>query len=453
MVASESCIYAFPCRNHHLLCIPWPACKSKPLKIWSRLWLGHVLLSFLSRRWFLRFWEEKTSPKTSVLRNVRRVDSRRAAAPKVGNRQKRQRFSKQAHHLPSRMQWRRLAAKTLREIPLGVRVVVVSKNCGAKKKWNCTACEHVVAFHPGRYRKKWRKVPPKKRQPTRSLSPSVIGPRSTELMAPFLRLPRMHGQRDREAKERLCGLVSTTLTSAFMKGRWASTWPHDKWISLVPSETWKVIMSLFQAAWVCHVVSKHMLIARVYVPFCSCVFVSPHRAACTWKPACWLSCQSRCDILRPKTSTIVFHSSTPKTPESLSTGWPQNVLQLDSGSLCSPDAVLFSFHVLHTFGVWLRCYPVQVPPASASVLARSPRSVCKVNSWVDVTAREDENNFCGLTIVLQLQDRQLPDQEHRGRLGRKDRAFVLKTSVLRDSAQILATLHDVTIELRPNFLN
>ncbi len=137
----------------------------------------------------------------------------------------------------------------------------------------------------------------------------------------------------------------------------------------------------------------------------------------------------------------------------LSTGWPQNVLQLDSGSLCSPDAVLFSFHVLHTFDVWLRCYPVQVPPASASVLARSPRSVCKVNSWADVASREGENNFCGLTIVLQLQDRQLPDQEHRGRLGRKDRAFVLKTSVLRDSAQILATLHDVTVELRPNFLN
>ena len=410
---------------------------------------------FSSRRWFLRFWEEKTSPKTSVLRNVWWVDSRRAAAPKVGNRQKRQRFSKQAHHLPSRMQWRRLAAKTLREIPLGVRVVVVSKNCGAKKKWNCTACEHVVAFHPGRYigRNGGRCLQ------RRGSLPEVwvqvwLAHAPLSWWHLFLRLPRMHGQRDREAKERLCGLVSAPLTSAFMKGRWASMWPHDKWISLVPSETWKVIMSFLQAAWVCHTLYRNTCwsLGSTFLFAATCLCVPTGQPALESRHAGSPASRGVVSLGQKPPRSFSTHLRQ-KHQSPLSTAWPQNVLQLDSGSLCSPDAVFFSFHVLHTVDVWLRCYPVQVPPASASVLARSPRSVCKVNSWVDVTAREDENNFCGLTIVLQLQGRQLPDQEHRGRLGRKDRAFVLKTSVLRDSAQILATLHDVTIELRRNFLN
>ena len=55
-------------------------------------------------------------------------------------------------------------------------------------------------------------------------------------------------------------------------------WPGDKWVSVIPSETWKVIMSFLEAACVCHVVAKHMMIARVYVPVVKYIFVSPHRA-------------------------------------------------------------------------------------------------------------------------------------------------------------------------------
>ena len=109
------------------------------------------------------------------------------------------------------------------------------------------------------------------------------------------------------------------------------------------------------------------------------------------------SCQSRCDILRPKTSTLVFRSFWAQ-------GWPQNVLQLDSGSLHSAEAVSFSFHVLHTFDVWRTCCTAQSHQQELLCLQEATeRSVRQWNAGL--------GRFCDQETLMDADEEEEEDEE------------------------------------------